>query len=283
MRSVVFLVVALLFPLLTGCETTAERLDREADRGGLNRQVYEGCDYRHLVYQRSMPGNRIFVFIEGDGKPWVDGRFVAADPTPRETLAFDLMLQSDVPAVYIGRPCYFGISSQMCDPIDWTHARFSEKIVRSMDAVITELIANDKERSIVLIGYSGGAALAMLLAPRISRVEAVVTVAGLLDTEAWTGYHGYEPLSGSLNPADADLPNHTHQIHIIAEQDDIVPPSISRNAIARWPHADVWSYENFDHACCWTQQWTKTLAQIVKTLDGTGPQRLEHIVPVKVH
>jgi hypothetical protein len=269
-RSGVILVVALACILLAGCETTAQRLDRQAEGSGLSRLVVDGTEYRHLIYKKSVPGTRVFVFIEGDGRPWIDGRVVATDPTPKNALAFNLMLQSEVPAVYLGRPCYFGISSKACESDDWTHARFSEEIVQSMQAAIAGHVSNDEGQSIILIGYSGGGALAMLLAPRISGVEAVVTIAGLLDTDAWTDHHGYEPLSGSLNPAHVDIPDHIHQVHIIAEQDHIVPPSITRNALKRWPNAEVWSFDTFDHACCWNGHWTKIFPRLLNALKDAG-------------
>lgn len=247
--------------ILGGCETTNMRMQRLAEDNDLVRYQAIGDTYRHLIFERPRQGEPLFVFIEGDGTPWINGNIIADDPTPRTTIAFDLMLASDVPAIYVGRPCYFGLNDPPCTGADWTHGRFSERVVASMAAAIIHNV-DDEERRIVLVGYSGGGALALLLAPRLANVDAVVTIAGLVDTDAWAAHHGYEPLSGSINPATIRIPRHIRQIHLVGENDSIVPPTQTAEAISTWKNRDLWRYPEFDHRCCWREQWQEIYQRI---------------------
>ena len=51
---------------------------------------------------------------------------------------------------------------------------------------------------VILVGYSGGGAIAVLLAARRLDVAGVITVSADLDLAYWTQRDGLAPLSGSL-------------------------------------------------------------------------------------
>jgi pimeloyl-ACP methyl ester carboxylesterase len=94
-----------------------------------------------------------------------------------------------------------------------------------------------------------------LIAPRVPR-SAVVTLAANLDVDAWTRWHHYEALTGSLNPAtEAKLDANIPEWHLLGDRDLIVPPQLSQRYLERIDPAHVWHYSSFDHVCCWTQQW----------------------------
>jgi pimeloyl-ACP methyl ester carboxylesterase len=117
----------------------------------------------------------------------------------------------------------------------------------------------------VLIGYSGGGALAMLVAERVANVSAVVTIAGNLDTEAWTRLHAYSPLSGSLNPARrAPLPSRIAQLHLTGGKDKNVPVALIEPVVRRQPHAELRVYDDADHGCCWAREWPRVLEDIAR-------------------
>lgn len=110
---------------------------------------------------------------------------MATDPGPRNPLMLKLMALDTAPAVYLGRPCYPGLSRQPpCNPALWTSGRYSPQVLASLARALQTLIRDTGSRGIVLIGHSGGGTLAMLLAARVPDVRAVVTLAGNLDPDA---------------------------------------------------------------------------------------------------
>ncbi len=123
-------------------------------------------------------------------------------------------------------------------------------------AVDAELAAHPAARHVVLIGYSGGGVLAMLVADRVARVDVVVTIAANLDIDAWTTLHDYSPLTASIDPAK--MPGWRHglrQVHLVGEQDENVPPQLVRGFAANVPDALVQEFPGFDHRCCWIDVW----------------------------
>jgi pimeloyl-ACP methyl ester carboxylesterase len=228
-----------------------------------NASVVRGGAFEHWVVSR--PGSRgvLHVFIEGDGTPWIEGRYVAADPTPRNPLALRLLLDTPGPAAYIGRPCYFELRDPACGPEEWTDARFSAEVVDSMTVVIDRVLRSTEHSACALIGYSGGGALAMLVAKHLQEQCLVVTIAGVIDVDAWTRWHGYLPLSRSLNPIDStDELRNIRQIHMLGVEDTNVPPALMRSALDRLGNAEVWQFDGFGHVCCWEDHWTEILERV---------------------
>jgi hypothetical protein len=103
--------------------------------------------------------------------------------------------------------------------------------------------------------------LAVLLAARVPRTAAVVTVAANLDIDAWTARHGYLRLVGSLNPASQPrLPSHLYQRHYLGGRDRVVPPQI---VSGRFDQATIVLMPDYDHVCCWLRAWPAILADLV--------------------
>jgi len=258
---------------LAGCAAPHERFDAEARRLGLERRLVAGAPYRHVAYLRPGPRRgvpRLHVYLGSDGTPWERGVRVAADPTPRDPLALALLARDPAPAVYLGRPCYHGLAAQApCRPGDWTHGRYAPRIVNSMAAALRQLAP--RGRPLVLLGYSGGGVLSMLIAARVPEVVAVVTVAANLDVAEWTRLHGDEPLAGSLDPARAPpLPARIVQIHFVGERDARVPPHLAETVARRQPRATVRRWPGFDHRCCWVSAWPEILAEVERRLAGAA-------------
>ena len=104
------------------------------------------------------------------------------------------------------------------------------------DALIPFL---DTDKPVTLIGYSGGAALALLLAHEIPNTNLVVGVAGLQNTDSWTSHHGYEPLSDSLNPIDTALLPQVQYLFLHGALDQVVPIGQVTGVMADNAHIEV--------------------------------------------
>ncbi len=266
---------------IAACAGPSPRFDREAQELGFVREDVAGAGFTHAVYRapRIAAGKRLHVYLEGDGTPWIDGRYAAVDPTPRAPVALKLMARDPQAAMLLGRPCYHGhYADAGCGPALWTDARYSETVVASMAAALS--VARPPGARLTLIGHSGGGALAMLLAERVAGVDTVVTLAGNLDVAAWARGHGYAPLSASLDPsARAPLPPHIRQIHFAGERDREVPPQLVGAAARRQPGARFEVRPKLDHACCWLHEWPELLASVVEPLQPT-PLRAAYLSPI---
>jgi pimeloyl-ACP methyl ester carboxylesterase len=216
--------------------------------------------FEHVVIRHGLQASpeELHIYFSGDGTPWLHRTQISRDPTPREPLEVRLMFEDPTPSIYIGRPCYVGLAQAPgCSASLWTDARYSDAVVTSMTAAVNAILATyPAVRHVVLIGYSGGGVLAMLVADRVARVDLVVTIAANLDIDAWTALHGYSPLSASINPAE--IPSWRvglRQIHLVGEKDRNVPPQLVHEFAANVPDAQVREFAGFDHRCCWTDVW----------------------------
>lgn len=212
------------------------------------------------------------VYIEGDGLAWLSRTQPSPDPTPKEPLGLQLALRhSAKTAVYLARPCQYVRPEQAgnCQQRYWTTHRFAPEVIESANEAITSLKARYQAKDLILIGYSGGAAVAALVAARRQDVVHLVTVAGNLDPRRWTELHRLTPLSGSLAPADywqtlMALP----QTHFVGSQDENIPIEIVESYAAGFPadrRPSVIRVDGQGHQCCWKERWPGLLE---RALDG---------------
>lgn len=189
------------------------------------------------------------------------------DPTPLDPVALELAIADPSPAVlYLARPCQFVESAQRrgCHSAIWTTHRFSEDVVAATDRAISQVKRQLEADTVTLIGFSGGGAVAALVAARRDDVAGLVTVAGVLDHRVWTTHHGVTPLFGSLNPRDfADVLGSVRQVHFVGGRDPTVPPNIARSymaAMGEGHEATLRIRAEQEHHCCWAEVWPDLLS-----------------------
>ena len=96
-------VFMLLLFVLSGCVLRPEWQQLAAEQALQSRHIDTG-HFQHLVLDKDVPGNHLFIFVEGDGTPWIRDTRVAVDPTPTNPVLLRLMAESEGAAVYLGRP-----------------------------------------------------------------------------------------------------------------------------------------------------------------------------------
>ena len=254
---------------LAACASPARQWWRHVAAAGFAATITPGDRFRHVVLDK--PGRTagvLHVYLDGDGTPWA-GAAPAADPTPRHPLVLELMRLDENASLYLGRPCYHGLAGDPgCSAALWTSDRYGDAVVSSMAAALRTHLASRAVDRLAFIGYSGGGALALLLAPRFAETAAVVTLAANLDTDGWTAHHRYVRLTGSLNPArQPPLPPHLYQRHYVGERDRVVPPGTLPPSVAR---AALVTVSGFDHVCCWPRLWPSVRADLARALERSA-------------
>ena len=268
----------LLLIVLVGCVHTPpsakdrrDNADQLAAAANWEKQVLATKLFTLVAYT---PKNRqktrvLSVYIEGDGFAWISKSRVSPDPTPKRPIGLELALRDHTGvAAYLARPCQYvqDPNTRNCNKIYWTGGRFSSEVIAASLQAINQLKQQFDASQLQLIGYSGGGAVAALVAAQRNDVIRLITVAGNLDHKAWTQEHLITPLRRSLNPADAwqslkDIP----QLHFVGGQDRIMGENIAESYRSRFPNNKkpvVRIIDDFDHSCCWVQQWPKLIDSI---------------------
>jgi hypothetical protein len=264
-------ILLLLCCCLASCATA--RLDEAADiahGGGLDARRFDAGPFVLAGWQTpgKAEGGTLTVYLEGDGRAWINRGRVAENPTPDDPTALRLAAADRGPTrLYLARPCQYveGADFRNCVPLYWSSGRFAPAVVVATTTAIDRAKAESGAARVELVGYSGGGVLAVLVAAWRHDVVDLVTVAAPLDTTAWTRYHGVSPLADSLDPIAAarDLAT-LKQVHFVGGADENVP----RTVVESYRHAagdpvDVRIVEiaGYTHICCWAAAWPELIAQ----------------------
>jgi hypothetical protein len=270
-RLLVTLICALSVGLtLTGC--VGLRRDRAAAiaaSAGFRARQFDAGAFVLAGWQRggAVSGGTLTVYLEGDGRAWLNRAQIADNPTPDDPVALRLAAADPAPSVlYLARPCQYveGDAARHCAPFYWSSGRLAPDVVEAADRAIETAVAETGASGVELVGYSGGGALAVLVAARRRDVVRLVTVAADLDLAAWTRHHAVSPLSGSLDPIGvaervAPLP----QLHYAGAADEVVPPAIveSFGRKAGLAADQLAVIPGYTHFCCWAEDWPDLVAR----------------------
>lgn len=257
------------FALALACCSGVREFDLQeaealASSAGLVPRSFQAGGITLLGFERSGPQQAILsVYIEGDGRAWTNPWQPSTDPTPSDPIGLRLAAADPArPLLYLARPCQF-VMSAGCDSRLWTSARLSPEVVDIYQRLIDDALRRTDSTKVGLIGYSGGGALAALIAERRHDVAWLVTVAADLDLAKWVGLQRVEPLSELLDPADdAAAIQGLPQVHLVGSNDRIVPPEVVLSFVRRLPanqRARTMVVPGFDHSCCWADAWPRLL------------------------
>lgn len=274
----ILLALVIFSALIAGCQTHRTSSDVLVLSYGMQLGKVSTEAHQHLIISHKLPqsSQSLHVYIEGDGSPWIQRTQIALDPSPRRPLALQLMSKDTLAdTLYLGRPCYFnnaryGLADPNCHFRLWTSDRYGEAVVDSMTQALSAALSSQAYDEVILIGYSGGGTLALLMAQQLETPVKVITLGANLDIDAWTRHHGYTPLYGSLNPARVVNRQGLAQIHWAGSEDKTVMPELNAEFLARLgqEHEVI---EGFDHACCWLEAWPELLIQSLKRIQSEPP------------
>lgn len=265
----------LIFFILLGicaCKSTSqarlETADLLAARAGMTEENISVLPFIIRSYQRLNDPNEetVRIYIEGDGYAWQNLTTPSHNPTPVNPIGLKLATHdSGRNVMYFARPCQYNqlYDIKTCKNDYWTSNRFSSEIVDAMDQAIKKALSKTKFKKIELIGFSGGGAIAVLLAAQRNDIYSIRTVAGNLDTKTFTDIHNVSEMTGSKNPVSVALKiNTVPQIHFIGAKDYIISEEIFHSYYKASQHSQcVKSFvlKNADHQKSWVINWGKLL------------------------
>ena len=243
----------------------------EATRAGFQREVLQTRDFELVVYHKGLnqKGN-MAIYVEGDGRAWRTQTRISKNPTPNNPVALRLAVRDpSASVVYIARPCQYLTTEQMrsCSAKYWSTYRYAPEVIAATNEALAWALAQKPAQipgfALGLVGYSGGAAVAALVASQRSDIDWLASVAGNLDHAYWTRLHDITPLYHSLNAADYGVKlAPIAQYHFVGSDDDKVPASVAQSYQRQLPsteHSRVITVEGYSHGCCWPESWPAKL------------------------
>lgn len=262
---------------LSGCTALDRDAHADALAGGahLQRQLVDSGRFVLTAFVRiSAPREPLRVYIEGDGLAWLSRTEPSLDPTPREAIGLALAAQDSAPnVVYLARPCQFTPMARnpRCGIPYWTGKRFGAEVIESMNDAVSHFAALTAGQPVELIGYSGGGAVAVLIAARRADVASIRTVAGNLDDEFVNRLHHVSPMPESKDAIDfASRVADIAQVHFSGAKDHVVPPSVAQRFLeatgARCARISI--VAEASHESGWIRRWP-ALLKIVPTCRAT--------------
>lgn len=217
--------------------------------------------FRHLSLSNGLDGDHLRIYVEGDGLPWRRETRISLDPTPADPFLLRLMHESMHPAVYLGRPCYFGTATDRgCGPRWWTVDRYSAPVIASMCEAANAMIRRSGAKTVQLIGYSGGGAIVVGMRRCTDNLVAVSTLAANLDPVQWARHHDYAPVDSAvlLDGPEGDTDSIT-EVHWQCRNDQNIPPRITDGYFERNPGARREFVDDCSHVSGWMRYWSQII------------------------
>lgn len=207
------------------------------------------------------------LYIEGDGLAWLGRRVPAPNPTPKNPYGLRLAAVDPSPnVIYLARPCQFtdpATPGHHCTITDWTDGRFNQSIITAYTQALDLIRHRYAVTRFELIGYSGGANIAGLLAATRPDVINWRSVAGNLDNRLFTELHAVSPMPAAVVVTDqASRLTHIPQIHFIAEQDAQVPAALADSYRHQLDHPNciqIKTIPDTTHDQGWVAAWPNLL------------------------
>lgn len=212
---------------------------------------------RERVYKNGQPAT---IYLEGDA---TTGQRPASSPSPESPIALRLAAQDKGQnVIWLHQPCQYFVhwkDGAGCPAQYYNGSHYAPEVIESYKAALDNIKAYYNIPSFDLVGYDGGAAIAVILASQRTDIKSIRTVAGNLDPQITAHVNGVPYVAGSLDPMDfsagiANLP----QRHFLGKNDMVTPPVVYNSfaqSVGNSQCMNVTIVDNADHVDGWVEQW----------------------------
>lgn len=179
---------------------TAQNIKEESN---FNEKIYNATYFDFDIFYKILDSKKsVKIYIEGDGLAWINRYTISSNPTPINPLSFKIAsLDSYENVVYLPRVCQYN-SVRNCDKKYWTDSRFSNIVVDNTNEILNQIKSDFNINEFELIGFSGGAAISILVASKRDDIKSIITIAGNLNHKLLHEMHNISLMNDSLNPID---------------------------------------------------------------------------------
>ncbi len=261
---------------LISCASEQTRLNRALDiatEHDFAAEIIAG-NFPMQIFYRNQFSSHAVIYLEGDGLVINKYGEVALNPTPTDPVALKLASVDHRPwsKIVINRPFHY----LKMDPSlrrdgfplkweskYWTMARYAPEIIQAIFEVIKTCQLRFKFKTLEIVAYSGGAAVALLLAPHLDNLTRMVSFAGNLDHVSWTKYHDTQPLFESLDPLQNKAAiGKVPQIHFIGTSDANTTIDLAHGYSQKVNSSKITivPVPGFSHDSNWSKIWAANLA-----------------------
>ncbi len=263
----------LFLSLFFSCSTATEKLITLGSLNGFEAKEVKTDKFTVKILGRTFTKTEpVRFYIQGDGNGFTRYR-PAKNPTPRGFLVPEMTFLDWSPnRIYMARPCmYVDLGNEKnCEFKKWTLEKYSKEMVNALNQVIDKYKLDPKQK-IELVGYSGGGAMAILVAAHRNDVQSIRTIAANLSSNSLTKHYSHTPLEG-LDPIDfAQKVSQIPQIHFYGDSDSVIPSWVSENFVKRSKSKCVHRIKvEATHTKGWIEKWNY-LHQIKPVCLKSGP------------
>ena len=264
--------ITIIFLLLLSCVSVEKRTNNAlniAAQNNFKSFIYQTKNFQIFSFYRGFnkENKYVSIYIEGDGRSWIDRDTISSDPTPIEPTALLLAksnLSDDV--VYLARPCQY-VTDHRCNDQVWTSQQFSNAVLMSYMEVLDAIKSKYDGIKFNLVGYSGGATIALMLAANRLDVNSIRTIAGNLNHNQLSALTKTTPLHQSISSNDFIFKTkNVPQIHYYGSKDEVIPNQIYLNYLnnfAKNSCVKIVEVAGFKHTSKdWEHFWSKNQSLI---------------------
>jgi pimeloyl-ACP methyl ester carboxylesterase len=258
MKAILLIISLFFLSCSQNSVETRNNIIQELTENKFNKKIYSTNYLDIYSLQKLKNNNRLIIYIEGDGMSWIDRFTISSNPTPINPVGFKLALtDTEGDVIYLARPCQY-IWSKICEKNIWTYGQYSKEVLDSYEEIINELSL--KYLEIHVVGYSGGAAIAMYLGSiGNENVKSIRTIAGNINHHEFTKLLNIRSLKDSINfyKVEERLVN-IPQNHYYGTNDKVIPQKLYTSYLQRNMSSrciEIVSVADVGHSTGWSEFW----------------------------